>query len=80
MLVFRYRQKQKFYEAVMSTIDASAPTMQKYYEEMYNGYRQAMFPYVEKTANVDKQRALQALEAAFAAGPIRIQGGAIIPK
>jgi hypothetical protein len=77
MLVHRYRQQQRFHETLLSTVQAGDPETKKYYEEVLEGYRQAMFPYVHRTREDERERTRKALEAAFMKGPIRVRDGRI---
>lgn len=77
MLVHRYRQQQRFHETLLSTVDPSEASQRKYYEEVLEGYRQAMFPYVHRTRETERERTRKALEEAFRRGPIIIRNGRI---
>lgn len=78
MLVFRYRQKQRLYEAVLSTIDLSSPAQAKFYEEVMEEYKKSMFPYIAKTVENERARIKRIMDRAFMQGPIKIVGGALV--
>ena len=79
MLVFRYRQRQRMYEAVLSTIDLSGGSNQvKFYEEVMEEYKKAMFPYISRALEDEKARIKRVMDRAFLRGPIKIVGGQIM--
>lgn len=78
MLVFRYRQKQRLYETVISAIDLSTPAQAKFYETALADYKQAMFPYVPKAVQADRDRNKALMDRAFLRGPIKIVNGAVV--
>lgn len=79
MLVFRYRQRQKLYEAVLATVDlGGGPNQVKFYEEVMEEYKKAMFPYISKTLEDEKARIKRVMDRAFLRGPIKIVGGQIV--
>lgn len=80
MLVLRYRQRQKFYETMLTTVDTSNPDHKKFYEESLEKYKEALFPYINKTAADENQRIRQILDSAFLNGPILIKDGTIQNK
>lgn len=77
MLVHRYRQQQRFHETLMGTIQAGDPNQAKNFQEILEGYRKAMFPYVHRTEETERERTRKALEAAYLGGPIIIRKGRI---
>jgi len=68
ILVFRYRQEQKFYELL---VNAHEQTKDK--QESFEKYKAALFPYVFKSARDTRDTTKEALERAFRAGPIMIR-------
>lgn len=78
MLVHRYRQQQKFHETLISAVDVGDKDNREYYKKLVDGYKGAMFPYLAKSLEQERQRTKEALEKAFTRGPIIIQGGRII--
>lgn len=77
MLVLRYRQKQKFYETMLTTVDTGNPGHQKFYEESLEQYKESMFPYITKVAADEKDRTRRLLETAFMRGPVVIRDGTL---
>ena len=80
MLVQRYRQRQKFYETMLATVDTSNPAHNKFYEECLNHYKEAMFPYIRKQADDYSRKAREVLEKAFTGGPLVIRDGVLQSK
>jgi len=78
MLVFRYRQQQRFYETLMSTIDLSAPGLRAHYDELLAGYKNVLFPYVQRSIDVERNQTRNALDKAFLAGPVYIRDGRLV--
>lgn len=77
MLVLRYRQKQKFYETMLTTVDTGNPDHRKFYEESLEQYKEAMFPYIAKVAEDERARTRQILDSAFTQGPVVIKNGTL---
>lgn len=80
MLVQRYRQRQKFYETMLLTVDTANPAHQNFYEESLNHYKEAMFPYITKVAEDERGRVRRILDSAFLGGPITIKDGVLETK
>ena len=68
ILVFRYRQEQRFYE-VLSRLQPAG----KEREESFDKYKASLFPYVFKSARDTRDATKEALARAFALGPILIK-------
>ena len=68
ILVFRYRQEQKFYELLVTAHDTG-----KDRAESFEKFKAALFPYVFKSARDTRDATKDALERAFRLGPILIR-------
>jgi hypothetical protein len=68
ILVFRYRQEQKFYGLLVN-----AQTEHKDRAESFEKYKASLFPYVFKSARDTRDATKEALERAFRLGPIVIR-------
>lgn len=80
MLVFRYRQKQRLYETVISAIDLSSPAQAKFYESTLADYKQAMFPYVNRAVQDERERTKSLMDRAFLKGSIKLFNGSIVEE
>lgn len=78
MLVHRYRQQQKFHEAILSSLEAGSPVTKDLFKETVDAYRRAMFPYIHKTLEDEAARTRRILDQAYAQGPVVIKNGQIV--
>jgi len=70
VLVQRYRSEQDYYRTILI---ATPPTATKEKNEALDKYRQALYPYVVRTADNSRQRMQAIMEKAYLQGPIRIR-------
>ena len=66
MLIFQSRQEQAYFSTLLPNVD---PKSRK---EVFGQYKNAMFPYIERTADHEKKTARDVLERAMELGPMVI--------